>query len=68
MDAIIRNLLLSILVPALAMGVSYFALTMQTRLSRPWVGLLIGLEAAIAFGLGYYFLTGSVPLVPKEST
>jgi hypothetical protein len=68
MDAIIRNLLLSILVPALAMGVSYFALTVQTRLSRPWVSLLTGLEAAFAFGLGFYFLTGSVPFVPKEST
>lgn len=64
----IRNLLLSILVPALAMGVSYFALTVQTRLSRPWVGLLTGLEAAFAFGLGFYFLTGSVPFEPKEST
>ena len=68
MEAIIRNLLLSILVPALAMGASYFALSLLTRLSRPWVALLTGLEAAIAFALGYYFLTGSVPLVPKEST
>lgn len=67
MEAIIRNVLLSLLVPALAMGVSYFALTAQTRLSRPWVGLLTGLEAAFAFGLGFYFLTGGVPFVPKES-
>jgi hypothetical protein len=67
-DAILRNFLLSVLVPAALAGASYFALSAQTRLPRPWTALLAGLEATIAFGLGYYFLAGRLPMLPKEST
>lgn len=67
MEAIIRNLLLSIFIPATLAGVSYFALATQERLSRPVVALLTGLEAAIAFAVGYYFLTGGLPFLPKSS-
>ena len=67
-DAIFRNLLLSLLVPAALAGGGFLAISMQTRLPRPWAALVAGVEATIAFAVGYYFLTGRVPLIPREST
>ncbi len=68
MDAIVRNFLLSLLVPAVLAGASYAMLAAQSRLPRSWTTLVAGLEASIAVGLGYYFLSGRLPLLPKEST
>ncbi len=68
MDAIIRNFLLSLLVPAVLAGASYAMLSAQARLPRSWTALFAGVEASIAVALGYFFLTGRLPLLPKEST
>ncbi len=68
MYEIVRNLLLSLIVPAVLAGASYAMLSAQARLPRSWTALLAGVEASIAVALGYFFLTGRLPLLPREST
>src|SRR5262249_9943966 len=67
-DAIIRNFLLSIVVPAILAGGSYWMLSTQSRIPRAWTVLIAGVEASIAIAIGYFLLSGRLPLLPKEST
>lgn len=68
MEAIIRNFLLSLFVPAVLAAASYATLSAITRLPRGWTALVAGIEASIAVALGYFLLSGKLPLRPSEST
>ena len=67
MEAFIRNFLLSIVVPAILAGGSYWMLSKQDRIPRAWTALLAGVEASIAVAIGYFLLSGRLPLWPRES-